>query len=78
MSRAGEWNEMARQVPDDVLDLFVARAPYEGLAEAVEKRFGGTVDTVSVDFAEGTPASVRRDTIAALQRIPGGFKGFAA
>src|ERR1700761_2980423 len=34
MSRQGEWADMARQVPDDVLDLFVARAPYEGLAEA--------------------------------------------
>jgi probable F420-dependent oxidoreductase len=72
MSRAGEWGDMARQIPDDVLDLFVARAPYEGLAEAVEKRFGGIVDTVSVDFVEGTPASVRRGTIAALQRIPAG------
>ena len=78
MSKQGQWGEMARQVPDDVLDLFVAHAPYEGLAEAVEKRFGGIVDTVSVDFVDGTPASVRRDTIAALRRIPSVFTGFAA
>ena len=39
MSRQGQWNDMARQVPDDVLDLFVARAPYEGLAEAIAKRW---------------------------------------
>ncbi len=78
MSRQGEWSDMARQVPDDVLDLFVARAPYEGLAEAVQQRYGGIVDAVSVDFVDGTPASVRRDTIAALQKIPGQFKGFAA
>ena len=78
MSKRGQWSDMARQVPDDVLDLFVARAPYEGLAEAVAKRFGGVVDAVSVDFVEGTPASVRRDTIAALQRIPSAFRGFAA
>jgi probable F420-dependent oxidoreductase len=78
MSRQGQWNDMARQVSDDVLDLFVARAPYEGLAEAVQQRYGGIVDAVSVDFVAGTPASVRRDTIAALQKIPGQFKGFAA
>jgi hypothetical protein len=47
------------------------------LAEAVEKRYGGIVDAVSVDFADGTPASVRRGTIEALQRIPCGFTGFA-
>jgi hypothetical protein len=78
MSRQGQWNDMARQVPDDVLDLFVARAPYEGLADAVQQRYGGIVDAVSVDFVEGTPASVRRETIAALQKIPGQFMGFAA
>jgi hypothetical protein len=61
-----------------VLDLFVARAPYDGLAEAVEKRYGGIVDAVSVDFVTGTPASVRRETIAALQKIPSQFQRFAA
>jgi probable F420-dependent oxidoreductase len=78
MSRQGQWAEMARQIPDDVLDLFVARAPYEGLAEAVEKRYGGIVDSVSVDFIDGTPASVRRGTIEALKKIPARFTGFAA
>jgi probable F420-dependent oxidoreductase len=78
MSRQGEWKDMARQVPDDVLDLFVARAPYEGLAEAVAARFGGIVDAASVEFVDGTPASVRRDTIAALKKIPNRFRDFAA
>lgn len=78
MVREGRWSELARQVPDDVLDLFVARAPYEGLAEAMEKRFGGIVDAVSVDFVDGTPASVRRETIAALRKIPNTFTGFTA
>jgi hypothetical protein len=77
MSRQGQWSEMARQVPDDVLDLFVARAPYDGLAEAVEKRYGGIADAVSVDFVDGTPASVRRGTIEALKKIPSGFRGFS-
>jgi hypothetical protein len=78
MSRQGKWNEMAAQISDDVLDLFVARATYEGLPQAIEQRFGGTVDAVSVDFAPGTNAATRRGVIAAIQRIPSGFKGFAA
>jgi len=60
MSRQGKWSEMASQISDEVLELFVARATYDGLAEAVEKRFGGIVDAVSVDFAPGTNAAVRR------------------
>ena len=49
-----------------MLDLFVARATYEGLPEAIEERYGGIVDTVSVGFRPGTPASVRRGTIEAI------------
>ena len=78
MSKQGEWSHMAAQVPDDVLDLFVARATYDDLPAAIEKRYGGIVDTVSLDFAPGTPAATRRDTIAAIQAIPSAFKGFRA
>jgi len=76
LSKQGKWSEMAAQVPDDVLDLFVARATYDDLPAAIEKRYGGIVDSVSIDFTPGTPASVRREVIAAVQRIPSGFKGF--
>ena len=76
MVRQGAWTQMAAQISDDVLDLFVARATYEGLPDAIEKRFGGIVDSVSVDFAPGTDASVRRATVAAIQRIPSRFRGF--
>ena len=76
MSKQGRWKDMAAQVPDDVLDLFVARANYEELPAAIEKRYGGIVDTVSVDFTPDTPASVRRSTIEAIQRIPSSFRRF--
>ena len=78
MSRQGLWSQMAAEVPDDVLDLFVARATYEGLPEAIEKRFGGIVDSVTVDFAPGTSAATRRATVEAIKKIPSVFKGFAA
>ncbi len=76
MSKQGQWSQMAAQVPDDVLDLFVARATYDELPGAIEKRYGGIVDTVSIDFAPGTSAAARRATIAAVQAIPSTFKGF--
>ncbi len=76
MSKQGLWNRMAAEVPDDVLDLFVARATYDELPAAIEKRYGGIVDTVSVDFAPDASASLRRAVIEAIQRIPSPFKGF--
>jgi probable F420-dependent oxidoreductase len=69
MSKRGAWSEMARQIPDEVLDLFVARACYDGIAEAIQRRFGGLVDTVSVDFPKDTDAETRRDVIAAIHRV---------
>ncbi|HEX2943484.1 MAG TPA: TIGR03617 family F420-dependent LLM class oxidoreductase [Rhodopila sp.] len=76
MSKQGQWKEMAAQVPDDVLDLFVARATYDELPAAIEKRYGGIVDTVSIDFTPDTSAATRRATIEAIQRIPSSFKSF--
>jgi probable F420-dependent oxidoreductase len=78
MSRQGRWNEMAAQIPDDVLDLFVARATYDELPDAIARRYGGIVDTVSIDFAPGTSAATRQATIRAIQQIPSTFKEFRA
>jgi probable F420-dependent oxidoreductase len=76
MSKQGQWNQMAAQVPDDVLDLFVARATYDELPVAIEKRYGGIVDTVGIDFPLGISAATRRSTVEAIQQIPSRFKGF--
>ena len=73
MSKQGAWKDMAAQISDEVLDLFVARAPYEGIAEAIDRRFGGIVDTVSIDFAPGTDAATRRRVVEGIQRIPSCF-----
>ncbi len=77
MSKQGVWSRMAAEISDDVLDLFVARATYDGLPDAIARRFGGIVDTVSIDFTPGTSATIRRDVVRAVQQIPGTFKGFA-
>jgi probable F420-dependent oxidoreductase len=77
LARAGKWGEMAALVSDDVLDLFCARAPYEGLAEGVARRFRGLTDSVTLEFLPGDAASVRRRVIEDIQGIPHSFQGFA-
>src|SRR5690606_11894107 len=76
MSKRGQWNEMAAQVPDEVVHTFAAVAPYSGLAAAVEKRFGGLVDAIALGFGESTPDGLARELIQDLQRIPHRFTGF--
>ena len=75
MSREGRWKEMPAQVSDAVLDLFCARAPYEGIAEAVARRFGGVVDTISLAFRPGDTQATRRAVVDAIHRIPHAFAG---
>lgn len=74
--REGKWNEMAALVSDEVLDLFVARAPYDGLADAIERRFGGLVDTITLQFGRDDTPQTQRTVIEAIHRIPHSFSGF--
>jgi len=70
LSREGRWDEMAGEVPDDVVHTFAAAAPYSGLARAVEERFGGLSDTLLLGLPGGTPPGLARELIADLRRIP--------
>ncbi|MBO0710917.1 MAG: TIGR03617 family F420-dependent LLM class oxidoreductase [Acetobacteraceae bacterium] len=76
MSRKGEWNDMAREISDDVLDLFVARATYDNLPRALEARFGGVVDSVSFEFLPDDPPELRRRVVASVKEVPHRFQGF--
>jgi probable F420-dependent oxidoreductase len=76
-TRRGAWSEMAAMIPDDVLDLFVARATYDKLPEAVAERFGGVTDTVTIDFLPGDDSRTRRRVIDGIKGIPSRFRGYA-
>jgi probable F420-dependent oxidoreductase len=76
MSKRGQWNEMAKQVPDDVVHEFAAVAPYDQLVGAVEKRFGGLVDSIALGFSEETPVGLARELVSDLRRLPQTFEGF--
>jgi probable F420-dependent oxidoreductase len=39
--RDGDWEKLAAQIPDDVLDLFAAAGTFEELPKKVTERFGG-------------------------------------
>lgn len=59
MSKQGQWDEMTKQISDDVLRLFCAVGRHDEIASAIETRFGGVADTVSCDA--GIPADLVQD-----------------
>jgi hypothetical protein len=70
MTRAGQWNEMAKQVPDSVVHLFAAVGRHDQIAKAISERFGGLVDAISASAGSAQPSDLPPDLLQDLARIP--------
>ena len=73
MSKAGQWDRMAAEISDDVVRLFAAIGTYKDIARAIEQRFGGVVDTVSLSGGYGMRQEIPPVVIEDIRRIPGAF-----
>ncbi len=76
LSVDGKWNELAAQVPDDVVRLFAAVGTYDELPEAIEQRFGGVVDVMRLDMPADLEPEQHAELISRIQAIPSQFAGF--
>ena len=76
MSLEGHWNEMAAEVPDEVVRIFAACGTYDEITRAIDERFGGLADSIEINFPAGTPAGLQRELLADIRRIPHAFAGF--
>jgi probable F420-dependent oxidoreductase len=77
MSKRGEWRQMAKEVPDEVVRTFVAVAPHADLKRAVEDRFGGLVDSIAIDAGAYQSEGLARELVQELRGIPSAFAGFS-
>jgi probable F420-dependent oxidoreductase len=73
MVRQGKWAEMAREVPDDVAHLFAAVGRHDQIVGAIEQRFGGLVDALTLrgDGVGEVPPGLVQD----IRRVPHQFRG---
>ena len=76
MSKKGLWKEMAAEVPDDLLHEFVAVARYDELKDAIERRFGGLTDSLTIEFPASTADGEMAELVADLKTIPSEFRSF--
>lgn len=76
MTKEGQWDRIAAEIPDDVLRLFAAIGRHDELVSLVDARFGGSTDMIyastSSDIQPVIPPGVLQD----IQRIETPFKGF--
>lgn len=70
MTRAGQWNEMAKEVSDDVVHLFAAVGRHDQLEKAISQRFGGLVDSISASANSAKPSDLPPGLVQDLGRIP--------
>ena len=77
MSKRGQWGEMAKRVPDEVVRSFAAVGTYEEIAGAIADRFGGISDTVTLAFGPGAEPGLAREIVQDVKRIPCAFEGYA-
>ena len=76
MSKLGKWNEMAKEVPDEVVRTFAACGTYGEIAKAVEARFGGLADSIALGFPGSTNAGLVKELVQDVKRIPAKFEGY--
>jgi probable F420-dependent oxidoreductase len=76
MSKAGQWDRMAAEIPDDVVRLFGAVGTHRDIAREIERRFGGVSDTIVPSGGYGMRQDVPPDLVQDIQRIPSAFKGY--
>jgi probable F420-dependent oxidoreductase len=77
MTRQGKWNEMAKEVPDDVVHLFAAVGRYDQIVKAITERFGGLPDALNARANAAQPGPLPRDLIQDIRRVPHSFRSFS-
>ena len=62
MSKKGQWDEMTKEISDDVVHLFAAVGRHDELVGVLTDRFGGMTDIVGLP--EDTPPDVIQEVLA--------------
>jgi probable F420-dependent oxidoreductase len=76
MSKRGEWNKMAAEIPDDVARLFCAAGTHDTIVAEIEQRFGGVSDALNATLTTEVDPGLTRELIQDIQRLPQWFRAF--
>lgn len=73
MTKDGQWDKIAAEVPDDLLHACAAIGRHDEIAGLIERRFGGTSDALFASASNEMRIDLPTDVIQDIQRIPTRF-----
>jgi probable F420-dependent oxidoreductase len=76
MSKTEQWQAMAAEVSDEVVELFTAIGRHDVLTAEIDRQFGGLMDVVSDSASYDRPGRLPPDVIQDIQRLETPFKKF--
>lgn len=74
--RQNRWSEMAAQIPDDVIGLFAVVGTYDAIGKAIEERYGGLADTITLPISLTDDPDRLAEVVRAIHRIPTPFEAY--
>ena len=73
MTKDGQWDTIAAEVPDDLLHACAAIGRHDEIAGLIERRFGDTSDALFASASNEMRIDLPTDVIQDIQRIPTRF-----
>ena len=76
MTKAGQWEQIAAEIDDDLLREFAAIGKHEDITGEIEKRFSGMTDVVHASTNLNIRSDWPPDLIQDIEKLPCAFESF--
>ena len=76
LSRRGLWDEMSKEIDDDVLRLFAVIGTHDDVLPQIKERFGGQVDLIMPMSSSSDDPAVTKEWVQNVKKIDVPFKNF--
>lgn len=76
LTKQGAWDQLAGEIPDDLLDACAVSGRHDEIAALIKARFGDLCDTVQASASSEQPAGFPGDLLSELSTIKTPFSGF--
>ena len=78
MTKEGKWEQLAAEIPDDLLHACTIVGRYDEIKTLIEDYYGGLSDTLLASQSYEHPADLPPDLISELKAIKTPFEGFSS
>ena len=77
LTKASQWDQLAKAIPDDLLQACTAIGRHDEIGPIIEKRFTGVTDTLQASASAEHPSDMPAELLQDLLALPTPFKEFS-